>query len=87
MKSKNNGTIVKASENMKMAYSKCWKIIRNTESGLGFKLLERHAGRGNGSTLTPEGEDYLARYDRFVEEVTLLADERYRDHFPPETRA
>ena len=81
---KNNGTIAKASENMKMAYSKCWKIIRNTENCLGFKLLERHTGRGNGSTLTPEGEDYLARYDRFVEEVTMLAEERFRYYFPDE---
>ena len=78
---KDCGTIVKASESMKMAYSKCWKIIRNTEDALGIKLLNRNVGRGNGSSITPEGEDILSRYDAFLDEVTSAASVSYKKYF------
>jgi molybdate transport repressor ModE-like protein len=75
------GTILTAARGMKMAYSKSWKIIRNMERCLGFQVLERHAGRGCGSKLTPKGEAFLAAYNDFVRELNEVGRESFQKHF------
>ena len=56
-----------AAAEMGMAYSKAWKIIRDTEAALGFKLLLTTIGgkSGGGAVLTPQGKDLLSRYLAF----------------------
>jgi molybdate transport repressor ModE-like protein len=76
-----HGTILTASRGMKMAYSKSWKIIRNMERCLGFQVLERHAGRGCGSRLTPEGEAFLAAYNNFVRDMEAAGRDNFQKHF------
>jgi molybdate transport system regulatory protein len=76
-----HGTILTAARGMKMAYSKSWKIIRNMERCLGFQVLERHAGRGCGSKLTPKGELFLAAYDAFVKDLNQVSQESFQKHF------
>ena len=64
------GSLRSAAAEMDMADSKAWRIIKNSEDILGFKLLTSQAGgkNGGGALLTPEARDMLARYERFVEE-------------------
>ncbi|MCR4771957.1 MAG: LysR family transcriptional regulator [Oscillospiraceae bacterium] len=50
----------RAAKRMGMAYSKAWKSIRDTESHLGFALLERQAQHG--SVLTENGEKFLEAF-------------------------
>lgn len=64
------GSLRSAAAEMDLAYSKAWRIIKNSEDILGFKLLSSQAGgrHGGGASLTPEAQDMLSRYNRFVEE-------------------
>ena len=54
------GSLNKACKDMGMAYSKAWRIIRNTEKSLGCSLLERHGAHG--SLLTAEAKKILRAY-------------------------
>lgn len=56
------GSLNKACKQMGMAYSKAWRIIRNTEQTMGVELLNRQGA--NGSTLTEEARKlvHLFRY-------------------------
>lgn len=55
------GSLNAAAKAMHMAYSKAWRIIKNTEDALGFPLLERDGAHG--STLTQEGFALLDMHD------------------------
>lgn len=57
-----------AAAEMEMAYSKAWRIVKETERALGFDLLCSTAGgrNGGGAVLTEEGRAMLKKYDRFV---------------------
>ena len=54
------GSLNAAAKGMGMAYSKAWRIIKETEAALGIQLLNR-AG-AHGSTLTEEGDALLDAY-------------------------
>ncbi|HHX13929.1 MAG TPA: LysR family transcriptional regulator [Clostridiales bacterium] len=54
------GSLNQAAKAMKMAYSKAWKSIQNTEKNLGFQLIERQGP--NGSVLTDDGRAMLTHY-------------------------
>jgi molybdate transport system regulatory protein len=58
----------KSAARMGMAYSKAWKILKNTEKHLGFPLLTRDGPRG--SALTPKGEEFLEFYKRLTDAAT-----------------
>lgn len=49
-----------AAKGMGMAYSKAWRIIKETEAALGIQLLNRDGAHG--STLTEEGDALLDAY-------------------------
>ena len=68
-----SGSLNKAAKTMHMAYSKAWRIIRNTELLFGFDLIDRDGPRG--STLTEKGSALLALYD----EMQAAADKAARD--------
>jgi len=55
------GSLNAAAKRIKMAYSKAWRIVKETESGFGFLLINRDGARG--STLTKEGVKLLAAYE------------------------
>ena len=74
------GSLSKAAEEMGMAYSKAWKILR-IEDYLGFQLAFRQVGRGCGSSLTARGEDFLNRYDAFVADMDNAAGAYFHRHF------
>ena len=65
------GSLNAAAKSMHMAYSKAWRIIKNTEEALGFPLLERDGAHG--STLTPEGLKLLELHDNLESKLNAVA--------------
>lgn len=61
------GSLRSAAAQMGMAYSKALRILRNAEAALGFALTVRTTGgsNGGGSRLTPEGKEWLQRYEAY----------------------
>lgn len=57
---RNKGSLNAAAKEMHMAYSKAWRIIKDTEAALGCQLLNRDGAHG--STLTDEGDMLLDTY-------------------------
>lgn len=54
------GSLYAAARSMGMAYSKAWRIMKDTESALEIRLLNRDGAHG--SSLTGEGEALLDAY-------------------------
>lgn len=57
---RNLGSLNAAAKEMKMAYSKAWRIIKETEAALDMQLLDRDGAHG--STLTEDGNKLLDAY-------------------------
>jgi len=72
-----------AANQMGMAYSKAWRLIRILEQRLGFPLLERKVGgpSGGGSRITPKAKELMSLYGRFRKEVNDALEEIYQKHF------
>lgn len=72
-----------AAASMEMAYSKAWKIIRQSEAALGCKLLTSSTGGrgGGGAVLTPEAEQLLAAYGLCCEKLQAYAQDLLEEHF------
>jgi molybdate transport system regulatory protein len=77
------GSLNQAAMEMKMSYRKAWLTVRSIEEKLGFSLLERHTGgrAGGGSTITPEGVEFMKHYERFRAEVKEVLESTYLKHF------
>ncbi len=54
------GSLNAAAKGMGMAYSKAWRIVKDTEAALGLKLLIRDGAHG--SHLTDKGNELLDAY-------------------------
>ena len=74
---RDHGSLNRAAKSMGMAYSKAWRIVKESEAGLGFSLLDRDGARG--SSLTPEGDKLLSAYDALLADITEYADSRFHD--------
>ena len=61
------GSLRAASISMGLAYTKALRMIRHAEEALGFSLTTRSVGgrSGGGSTLTPEGKEWLKKYETY----------------------
>lgn len=57
---RDNGSLYAAARSMGMAYSKAWRIMKDTEAALGLQILDRDGAHG--SSLTKEGEGLLDAY-------------------------
>ncbi|MCL2807192.1 MAG: LysR family transcriptional regulator [Coriobacteriia bacterium] len=55
------GSLYASAKRIKMAYSKAWRIVKETEAGFGFLLINRDGARG--SSLTKEGSKLLVAYE------------------------
>ncbi len=77
------GSLLQASQQMGMSYSKAWRLIRTLENRLGFLLLERRVGghSGGGSHITPKATDLMIRYGRFQKDVKKIFKKLYRKYF------
>ena len=56
------GSLNAAAKGMHMAYSKAWRLMKDTEADLKVQLLIRDGAHG--STLTEEAENLIAAYDK-----------------------
>jgi len=63
------GSLRASAMRMGMAYTKALKLLKNAENALGYKLTMRTSGGrdGGGSRLTPEGEEWLNRYEAYTD--------------------
>ena len=68
---------------MNMAYSKAWKMLKESEKAWGFPLTERETGGkdGGGSTLTVQAVRLLEAYDSFMKEAREVLDRLFEKHF------
>lgn len=62
------GSLNAAAKEMGMAYSKAWRIIKDTEESLGVQLLVRDGAHG--SVLTEEGNELLEVYLSIEEKIS-----------------
>lgn len=72
-----------ATQSMEMAYSKAWRLIQAAEEDLGFQLINKQKGGATraGSTLTPEGEMILLRYQDFEKVLYHAVDQLFMEYF------
>ena len=70
-----------------MAYSKALKLVSQAEKALGFPLAQRSVGGkdGGGSTLTPEGREFLQKYEAYRDACVQANRELYAQYFPGKT--
>ncbi len=69
------GSLNAAAKEMKMAYSKAWRIVKETESALDMQLLNRDGAHG--STLTDEGNKLLDAYLEVEERLQAFAEDEF----------
>ena len=79
-----SGSLRAAAISMDMAYTKALKLIRNAENTLGFALIHRTTGGkdGGGSCLTPEGKEWLVRYEAYRDACKQANSRLYLEFFP-----
>ena len=73
------GSLNAAAKDMKMAYSKAWRIIKETEAALGLQLLNRDGAHG--STLTDEGNKLLDAYIEVDAKLQKIAEDEFAKLF------
>ncbi|MCI9129138.1 MAG: LysR family transcriptional regulator [Eggerthellaceae bacterium] len=71
------GSLNAAAKSMGMAYSKAWRIIKDTEETLEVQLLDRDGAHG--SQLTEEGSKLLDVYSALQEKLSKEAMELYKE--------
>lgn len=78
------GSLRCASAEMGMAYSKALRLIKNAEKALGFPLTTRVIGGkdGGGSVLTPEGKEWLEKYEAYKDACIQANRRLYLEFFP-----
>lgn len=81
-----HGSLAGAAKQMHMSYSKAWTIIKGAEQIWGFPLTRRHAGgkMGGSSTLTPQAECILSRYEAMQQAIDKAAKETFDAFFNEE---
>ncbi len=79
-----HGSLRSAALSMDMAYTKALKLMKNAEAALGFPLTTRMTGgkSGGGSVLTPEGKEWLSRYEAYTAACTKANQEMLRKFYP-----
>ena len=70
------GSLNAAAKGMGMAYSKAWRIIKETEAALGIQLLNRDGAHG--STLTEEGDALLDAYISIAAQLQKDAEKAFK---------
>ena len=70
------GSLNASAKSMGMAYSKAWRIIKDTEEALGLQLLNRDGAHG--STLTAEGNKILDAYIALDQQMSADAKESFK---------
>lgn len=71
------GSLNKAASELGMSYSKAFQVIKNCETHLGIKFLDREIGgvKGGGSTLTEGGVEFIKLYEKACQETSRKMEE------------
>lgn len=69
------GSLNAAAKSMGMAYSKAWRIIKDTEATLGIRLLDRDGAHG--SQLTRDGNCLLDVYQSVSKQLQATGETLY----------
>ena len=69
------GSLNASAKSMGMAYSKAWRIVKETEDALGISFLDRDGARG--SSLTPECIKLLDTYKALQSDISDKAQSVY----------
>ena len=72
------GSLNAAAKSMGMAYSKAWRIIKDTEASLGLQLLNRDGAHG--SALTEDGNRLLDAYLAIDGELAAIAKRLFAEY-------
>jgi molybdate transport system regulatory protein len=77
------GSISAAAERMGIPYRRAWDKVHECEERLGVKLLVTQTGGtgGGGARLTPEGVEYVKRFQKFNQGLDDLVNSRFREAF------
>jgi molybdate transport system regulatory protein len=77
------GSLRGAAMSMGMAYTKALRLIENAEKALGFQLTTRTIGgkAGGGSRITPEGKEWLIRYENYRDACIQANQQLYLEFF------
>jgi len=77
------GSISAAAERMRIPYRRAWDRIHECEERLGVKLLITQTGGpgGGGAQLTPEGAEYIKRFEMFSRGLDDLIENRFAEAF------
>lgn len=72
-----------AAAEMGMAYSKAWKIVRQSEEVFGCKLLLSTTGGrgGGGASLSPQALTLLDAYEAYCADLRTYSDQIFPDYF------
>ena len=75
------GSLAAAAERLGVPYRTAWERVRETEAGLGVRLLATESGgaAGGGSRLTSEARGLIARFRRVTAGVAEEIERRFRD--------
>jgi molybdate transport system regulatory protein len=71
------GSLNASAKKIHMAYSKAWRIVKETEAGFGFNLIDRDGARG--STLTSEGAKLLNAYEELESQGSEFLEKRFKE--------
>jgi molybdate transport system regulatory protein len=77
------GSISAAAERMGIPYRRAWDKVHECEERLGVKLLATQTGGtgGGGARLTPEGGEYVKRFQKFSQGLDDLINSRFTEAF------
>lgn len=78
-----HGSLRAAAQQMGMAYTKAFAMMKRAEQEFGFPLTERRIGGkgGGGSVLTEPARELLMRYEAYRAACTQMAENLYNTHF------
>ena len=84
-----HGSVRLACEAMELSYSKAWRILNTLEAEAGIKVLTRRQGGKSGgeTTLTPEGDQLLTRFEAYEAECHQAMQHIFQRHFAKEAGA
>ena len=82
---KEEGSLRAATDKLSISYRKGWGDLKKAEKSFEVKLLEkRRGGRDGGETvLTQTGEDILAAYKQFRNDIEKAARKAFDKHIVP----
>lgn len=77
------GSLSAACEDMGMAYSKGWRILKEAQKDMNVTLVSGVSGGagGGGSRLTADGERLLRAFEGFYDEAKAYLEELAKKHF------